>query len=161
MVPSADIHEYAEISQKAKDLWFSLRVPADLEYWLLNQYPPARLSKYLNGQPYKGIEHEMPEEMPEVLSNFIKSNCQYRTLTSLRNSHPDNVIIPQDVLDSEKSQIDFFIYDLITRNNIDYEYKEYLDIVKLFFEKNYTLDFAPNNNIGRMISKATCLQRTL
>ena len=103
----------------------------------------------------------MPEEMPEVLSNFIKSNCQYRTLTSLKNSHPSNVVIPQDILDSEKSQIDFFIYDLLTRNNIDYEDKKYIDIVKLFFDKNYTLDFAPNSNVGQMIAKTACLQRTL
>jgi hypothetical protein len=161
MVPDADIHEYAEISQKAKELWSSLNVPADLQDWLSTQYPAARLSKYLNGQPYKGIEHEMPEEMPEVLSNFIKSNCQYRTLTSLKNSHPSNVVIPQDILDSEKSQIDFFIYDLLTRNNIDYEDKKYIDIVKLFFDKNYTLDFAPNSNVGQMIAKTACLQRTL
>ena len=161
MVPDTDIHEYAEISQKAKELWFSLNVPTDLEDWLLNQYPPARLSKYLNGQPYKGIEHEMPEEMPEVLSNFIKSNCQYRTLNSLSNSHPDNVVIPQNILDSEKSQIDSFVYDLCMRNGIDHEGKEYLDIVKIFFENHHTLEFAPNSQFELMIPKATCLQRTL
>lgn len=161
MVPDADIHEYPEIAQKAKELWHSFDVPLDLEDWLSNQYPAARLSKYLNNQPYKGIEHEMPEEMPEVLSNFIKSNCQYRTLTSLSNAHPHNVIIPKDILDSEKYQIDLFVYNLISKSNIDYENKEYLEIVDFYFKNKNNLNYGPNDSANKMIEKVVCLQRTL
>lgn len=161
MVPDADIQEYSEISQKAKELWSSLKVPASLESWLSTQYPPSRLSKYLSGQPYSGIENESPEEMPKVLSDFIKSGCHYRTLTSLSNSHPDGVIIPQDILDLEKSKVETFMYELITINNIDYQDKSYLDIINIISKKLNDLEFPPSNELTGMIEKARCIQRTL
>ena len=161
MVPDTDIQEYAEISRKAKELWSSLKISTELENWLSTQYPAARLSKYLNGQPYRGVDHELPEEMPEVLSDFIKSFCHYRTLTSLSNSHPDNVVIPQEVLDFEKNQVEIFMYNLITINNIDYQDKTYFDIIKFYWKNKSTLEYPPNNEFKGMIAKAICMERTL
>lgn len=161
MVPDTDIQEYSEISQKAKELWSSLNISTELENWLSTQYPAARLSKYLNGQPYKGVDHELPEEMPEVISNFIKSNCHYRTLTSLSNFHPDNIIIPQDVLNFEKNQVENFMYNLITINNIDYEDKTYLDIIKIYIKNINTLEYPSGSEYKGMIDKIICIQRGL
>jgi len=160
-LPDTGIQEYAEISQKAKELWSSLGMPTEIENWLSTQYPASRLSKYLNGQPYKGADHELPEEMPEVLSNFIKSKCHYRTLTSLANSHPSGVVIPQDVLDFEKSKVENFMYNLITINNIDYQDKTYLDIIKIYFKNKNTMEYPSSSESEGMIEKIICLQRTL
>ena len=160
-VSDSDVQEHIEISQKAKALWASLNIPSELEEWLSTQYPPSRLSKYLNGQSYTGPENELAEEMPEVLSNFIKSDCQYRTLTSLCNSHPSNVVIPQSILDLEKHKVDIFMYDLVTRNNIDYQDKGYLDIIKLYFENKSALNYSPTSDVQKMIDKVICIQRTL
>jgi hypothetical protein len=160
-VSDSDVQEHIEISQKAKALWASLNIPSELEEWLSTQYPPSRLSKYLNGQPYTGRENELAEEMPEVLSDFIKSNCQYRTLTSLSNSHPSGVVIPPSVLASERHQIDTFMYDIVTRNNIDYEGKDYLELIQVYFENKNSLQYSPNIDPKKMIDKVICIQRTL
>jgi hypothetical protein len=161
MVQEADVQEYVEISQKAKELWSSLEIPAEIENWLSTQYPASRLSKYLNGQPYKGADHELPEEMPVILSDFIKSKCHYRTLTSLANSHPSNVIIPQDILDFEKSKVENFMYSLITINNIDYQDKTYLDIIKIYFKNKNIMEYPSSSEFEGMIEKTICMQRTL
>lgn len=149
------------IAQKSKDMWQQMDLPEDLKNWLINDYYDMRVSRYLKGENEIVADVEDEEQMPQVLSDYIKSNCKYRTLTSLVNSHPDNITIPEEVLTKEKNTIQNQLYDFILRNNIDYEDKEYLDFLNIYLTNKRTLQYSPEYDTQKLMEKIACIQRTL
>jgi hypothetical protein len=53
------------------------------------------------------------------------------------------------------------MYDIVTRNNIDYEGKDYLELIQVYFENKNSLQYSPNIDPKKMIDKVICIQRTL
>lgn len=150
-----------KISQKAKLMWNQLNLPEDLKNWIINEYYDMRVFRYLKGETEIHQDVEPEELMPEVLSNYIKSNCKYRTLTSLANAHPNNVIIPKQILEKEKIIIENQLYDFILRNNIDFKDKEYLDILSIYLNNKRKLQYSPDYDTQKLMEKIACFQRTL
>jgi hypothetical protein len=150
-----------KIAQKAKLMWQQLELPEDLKNWIINDYCDMRVSRFLKGETEIIQDVEDEEQMPEVLSNYIKSNCKYRTLRSLANSHPGNIVIPSSILENEKNTIENQLYDFVVRNNIDYQNKDYLDILDIYLNNKKTFKYSPDYDIQKLMEKITCIQRTL
>lgn len=149
------------VAQKANSMWEKLDLPEGLKNWIINDYYDMRVSRYLKGETEIVQNVEPEEKMPEVLSDYIKSNCKYRTLTSLVNSHPSNISVPQEILDLEKNTIDNYLYDFCIRNDVDYSNKEYLDFLNFYMENKKTIKHSNEYDCGRLMEKVTCIQKTL
>ena len=161
IVASEPFNNQEEIAKKAKLMWEQLSLPEDLKNWIINEYYDMRVSRYLKGETEIIQDVEPESKMPIVLSDYIKSNCKYRTLTSLANSHPDSIVIPSNILENEKNTIENQLYDFVTRNSIDYQDKNYLDILDIYFNNKKTLKYSPDYDTQKLMEKLTCIQRTL
>jgi hypothetical protein len=142
-------------------MWEQLELSEDLKNWIINDYCDMRVSRFLKGETEIIQDVEDEEQMPEVLSNYIKSNCKYRTLSSLANSHPDNIVIPSSILEDEKNTIENQLYDFVVRNNINYQNKNYLDILNIYLNNKKSLKYSVDYDIQKLMEKTTCIQRTL
>jgi hypothetical protein len=161
VVADQPFNNQEKIAQKAKLMWEQLELPEDLKNWIINDYCDMRVSRFLKGETEIIQDVEAEEQMPEVLSNYIKSNCKYRTLSSLANSHPDNIVIPSSILEDEKNTIENQLYDFVVRNNINYQNKNYLDILNIYLNNKKSLKYSVDYDIQKLMEKTTCIQRTL
>lgn len=161
VVANPPFNNTEKIAQKANEMWQKLDLPDSIRNWIENEYPNMRVAQYINGN--KEIVQYVENEnlMPESLSNYIKEKCKYRTLTSLKNSHPANVSIPQSLLDAEKNTLDTLLYDFSLRNDFDYSNKDYLDYLDFYMKNKRILNHSSEYDCQKLMEKITCIQKTL
>lgn len=150
-----------EIAQKAKEMWQKIDLPESVKNWIQNDYPDMRVAQYIKGNNQVVQYVEDDNLMPEMLTNYIKEKCKYRTLTSLVNSHPSDISIPQEVLELEKNTVDTLLYEFVVSNNLDYSNKNYLDFVSFYMENKQSIVNINESDTQKLMEKITCIQRTL
>lgn len=120
IVSKEPFNNKSEIAQKASLLWEELDLPEDLKDWIIS-YQDMRVARYLKGETTISYDVEGDEQMPECLSNYIKSNCKYKTLKKLHENLNIANLISQDILDKEKFLLGDEIYTMCILNGINEE----------------------------------------
>lgn len=146
-----------EIAKKANEMWKALDLPEDLKNWIINEYCDMRVARYLKGENVIVEDVEGEELMPDVLKNYIQSNCRYRTLASMKIHHPDASDIPDQIIDVESESLDKNIFNFLILNNIDLNIDNFKELaVNILFNRDKYIQ-PSEYDINWTLEKAICM----
>lgn len=121
-----------EISNTARMYIDSLGIPKDVMDEIRTLQPQSVMEYYLSGGEDRYFISEEKLEMPPKLKNFILSKCRYKSLNSLKMNHPNNINIPQEILDKELHMYNLVIFQYCIYYGLDSENIEISEIKKTF-----------------------------
>ena len=97
---------------KAKQILEGVNLSQDLIDWVQENQIDMPVARYLKGETDMGIVHQENEEMPEPAKDFLKTNCLYKNIASIKKNHPRGYLIEDHFLEKEKKYLENQLYQL-------------------------------------------------
>lgn len=97
----------------------TLQIPENVLNEISEHQEDMPLYRYLQNQSNARSGFTEETSVGPLFLNWIKSSHRYRTLSALVNNHPSPPFVPEDILLSEKQDIEYHIHGICIRNDID------------------------------------------
>lgn len=118
---------------------------------------PMRVARYLQGETVANLDFNEEDFITENLKKYLLKNIMYLTLNSLQKNYPEQLNIPQNILDIEKNSLEQDIYEYCLENSLDPAIvtieEIYNDIIRKEKYNNLQNSFYPSNRFMKSITK--------
>jgi len=145
------------VSTRCRSAFEDWNMPDDVIQEILDCQPSTSLGLFLSGDnnPRRSVEEN--RILPTKFKNWYLSRIRYRTLGSIKENYPNELSIPDSMLQKEKTFFETEIYKFCIKNELNILSTTSVDIL----DKAYTIDKLykeQNNSITDIITKNIYLQ---
>jgi hypothetical protein len=145
------------IAQKCKLAFDDWNMPVDVIEEIQSSEEETTLSLFLSGDenPRRSIAEQ--SVVAPKLKQWVMSKIRYRTLGSLQDNYPENLDIPDSMIQKEKQFFETKLYEFCVENKMNPLETTGLELLKYAYQKDPSYREA-NNTITDIIKKNTYLE---
>jgi len=124
------------VSTRCRSAFEDWNMPDDVIQEILDCQPSTSLGLFLSGDnnPRRSVEEN--RILPTKFKNWYLSRIRYRTLGSIKENYPNELSIPDSMLQKEKTFFETEIYKFCIKNELNILSTTSVDIL----DKAYTID---------------------
>jgi len=146
-----------QIAEKCKNAFDEWAIPADVIQEINNGQPDTSLGLFFsaNGDPRESIQEN--SQVGLKFKNWFISKLRYRTLGSLSANYPDQLEIPESMIQKEMSFFETVIYTFCIENKLDLNNVSPVEMLDVAYYSQ-SIHKERNNTIVDVIKKSVYLQ---
>jgi hypothetical protein len=146
-----------QIAEKCKNAFDEWAIPADAIEEINNGQPDTSLALFFsaNGDPRESIEEN--SQVGSKFKNWFISKLRYRTLGSLNVNYPDQLQIPESMIQKEMSFFETVIYTFCIENKLDLDNVTAIEMLDIAYYSGPGYK-ERNNTIVDVIKKSVYLE---